>query len=148
MASQTKKSIIVQAGQELAWEAIISYRESQPHRRKILSVTPRGAIVEESFTGLPMVGSSRVVYEEIEYAFDRLEFQKVEADHISMFQGVWTVVARSDGTSDVQLIVEFDVDIEIPFKDAILSQLAEMDISKRLDHVKRTAEHVTTPEQF
>lgn len=138
--SHMKKSITVQANQETAWKAIISYRESQPHRRRILSRTAQGVVVEESFTGLPIVGSSRVVYEEFEHPFERIEYRQIEAEHFSEFHGSWMLTSGANGMCEIQLIAEFDIHLEIPFKETILNQLAEMDIDKRLDYVKKTCE--------
>ena len=140
-----KKSITVNAAPETVWNAIVSYRESQPHRRRVISRTGDKAVLEESFTGLPVVGSSRVLYEEVEQPFERIDFRLLEADHLSTFQGDWTIVPNSDGeTCEARLTAEIDIDMQIPFKEAILSQLAEMDMGKRLAYVKQTAESQET----
>ncbi len=136
-----KKTITVNAGEETVWKSIVSYRESQPHRRRLISKTENIARIEESFTGLPLVGSASVVYEEIEYPFNRIDFQLIESEHLSKFNGSWSIVANADGeTSDIHLTAEFDIHLQLPFKEAIVNQLAEMDSAKRLEYVKRTAE--------
>lgn len=139
-----KKSIEIDSSQQNVWNAIVSYRKSQPHRRRVISAENGRAVVEESFTGLPMVGESRVVYEEIETPFDRIEFRMLEAEHISQFQGNWTLAADTSTNSKtiVELTVEFDIDLQLPFKDVILNQLADMDVAKRIAYVKNTAESV------
>ncbi len=136
-----KKTIKVQAGPETVWKAILSYRESQPHRRKIVSQTEEKTIIEESFTGLPVVGTSRLVYEEVEQPFDKLKFGLIEGQHLSKFQGSWTIsFDKHSQASEVTVEAEFDINLVVPFKDNILNQLAEQDIGKRLAYVKETAE--------
>jgi hypothetical protein len=136
-----KKSITVQAGQQSVWKAILRYRESQPHRRHIVSQLDNVTVMEESFTGLPMVGTSRLVYEEIEQPFERITFKLIEGEHLSKFHGSWKVVPSANGeTCSVQVDAEFDTNLPVPFKENILNQLAEMDIGKRLAYVKQQAE--------
>lgn len=137
-----KKLIAIDASQQAVWKAIVSYRESQPHRRRVISADGERAVIEESFTGLPMVGDSRVVYEEIETPFDRIEFRMLEAEHLSKFQGAWIVTKDSSANSktSIELTAEFDIDLQLPFKDTILNQLADMDMAKRISYVKKTAE--------
>lgn len=136
-----KKSIIVQAGSQSVWRAILAYRNSQPHRRKIVSQTDLVTVMEESFTGLPMVGTSRLVYEETEHPFERITFKLVEGQHLSKFLGSWKLVPSADGqTCTVHVDAEFDTNLPVPFKENILNQLAEMDIGKRLAYVKQQAE--------
>jgi hypothetical protein len=136
-----KKSITVQAGPETVWKAILSYRESQPHRRRMISRTNEIIVMEESFTGLPVVGSSKVVYEEIEHPFERITFKLLEGEHLSKFHGSWKIISGADNNSStVHIDAEFDIDLAVPFKENILNQLAEMDIGKRLAYVKQKAE--------
>jgi len=136
-----KKSIKVNAGQETVWNAIISYRDSQPHRRRIVKSEGQKYTVEESFTGLPMVGSSRVLYEEIEIPCVSIDFKLIEGEHLSKFQGGWLITPSADGQScEATLTAEFDINLPIPFKENILNELAEMDMNKRLNYVKQTAE--------
>ncbi|MDZ4835285.1 MAG: SRPBCC family protein [Candidatus Melainabacteria bacterium] len=136
-----KKSITVQAGQQSVWKAILNYRASQPHRRRMVSQTENVTVMEESFTGLPMVGTSRLVYEEVEHPFEKITFKLVEGQHLSKFHGSWKLVPSADGrTCAVHIDAEFDTNLPVPFKENILNQLAEMDIGKRLAYVKQQAE--------
>lgn len=136
-----KKSIKVLAAPEAVWRAILSYRESQPHRRRIVSQTAGSAVIEESFTGLPLVGASRIVYEETEFPFAQVKFKLLEGEHVSKFDGSWTISAQAnDQVSELTAEVDFDINLSLPFKEVVLNQLAERDLGKRLAYVKETAE--------
>lgn len=136
-----KKSVKVQAGPEAVWRAILSYRESQPHRRRIVSQTAGTAVIEESFTGLPIVGTSRIVYEETEFPLVQVKFKLLEGEHVSKFNGTWIIAPQADNqTTVVDAEVDFDINLSLPFKEVVLNQLAERDIGKRLAYVKETAE--------
>jgi hypothetical protein len=136
-----KKSVSVLAQPEIVWKAILSYRESQPHRRRILKQTDGAAVIEETFTGLPLVGSSRIVYEETEQPFVQIRFRLIDGEHVSKFDGSWTLAPQADlQTTEVIVQADFDIKLSVPFKDVVLDQLAEQDIGKRLAYVKQTAE--------
>ncbi len=135
-----KKSISIDAEQKVVWNAIVSYRDSQPHRRRVISSEGERTVVEESFTGLPVVGESRLLYEEIETPFNRIDFRLLEGEHLSKFQGAWRLTSDGATKTSVEVTAEFDIDLQVPFKDTILNQLAEMDMSKRISYIKDTAE--------
>jgi hypothetical protein len=134
-----KKSITVNASQQAVWDAIISYRTSDPAARTVRSQNGEKTVIEEEFGGLPLVGSSTVVYEETETPIEQINFRLIQGDKLSAFDGAW--ILRSNGTlTEVELSANLDVDLEFPFKDQILNAQADKDMDKRLQYVKRIAE--------
>jgi len=134
-----KKSITVNASPQAVWDAIISYRTSEPSARSVISQEGPKTVVEEEFGGLPMVGSSKVVYEETETPFSRIDFRLVRGDKLSVFEGAW-VIRPNGGTTDVDLTANLDIELQFPFKDQILNSQAEKDMDKRLQYIKQRAE--------
>lgn len=135
-----KKSITVNAGQEAVWNAIISYRTSDPGARFVRSSNGDKTVIEEEFGGLPMVGSSTVVYEETVKPFDRIDFHLVEGDKLSKFEGAWILIPNGN-TTQVELVADLDIELQFPFKDQILNAQADKDMDKRLQYVKSVAEN-------
>ncbi len=135
-----KKSISVKASAQAVHDAIVSYRTSEPSKRKIISSSDDQVVIEEKFSGVPVIGGSRVVYAEHDRAPGRIDYQLVESDKVSKFQGYWLIEEKDAGKTNVELAVELDSKLPIPFKENILHAQADADMKKRLDYVKRKAE--------
>lgn len=134
-----KKSITVSASPQAVWDAIISYRTSEPSARTVVSQDGPKTVIEEEFGGLPMIGSSKVVYEETESPISRIDFKLVSGDKLSKFEGAYTL-RPNGGTTDVELVANLDIELQFPFKDQILNAQAEKDMDKRLHYIKQHAE--------
>jgi hypothetical protein len=136
-----KKSITIKAPQNEVWEALLSYRTAEPSKRKVISSTGEKTVMEEEFPGVPVVGSTRVVYCEVETPFERIDFRLVESKQVSVFEGAVTLAATKDGKSTVvEITTKLDSPLPIPFKDQVLSSQAGKDIEKRLEYLRKTAE--------
>lgn len=136
-----KKSITVKAPQKEVWEALLSYRHSEPSKRKVVSSTDEKAVIEEDFGGVPVVGNSKVVYSEKLTPYERVDFQLVESKQVNVFEGTIILEPSKDGHSTVvEITTKLDSPLPIPFKDQILSAQAGSDMQKRLDYIKKTAE--------
>ncbi len=100
------------------------------------------AIIEESFGGVPVVGSSRVVYEEIETVpNERIDFKLIESDKLNCFEGSWILSSAEDGKStNVELFARLDTKLPLPFKEQILGSQGGQDMEHRLKYVKKKAE--------
>lgn len=136
-----KKSITVKAPQNEVWEALLSYRTADPSKRKVISTEGAKTVMEEEFPGVPVVGSTRIVYSEIETPFERIDFQLVESKQVSVFEGAVTLAASKDGKSTVvEITSTLDTALPLPFKDQVLSSQAAKDIDKRLEYLRKKAE--------
>ena len=136
-----KKSITVNASCEAVWKAILSYRTSEPSKRKVTSSSEGNAVIEEKFGAVPVVGASRVVYKETEKPYKRIDYVLVESDKLNKFHGSWILAEKEGGKGMVvELTTELDSALPIPFKEHILNSQALADIEKRLHYVKRQAE--------
>ena len=136
---EIKKSVSVNASREAVWNAIKSYRQAEPGKRKTLSDDEGRAVIEESFGGVPVIGSSRVVYEEVETLHERIDYRLVRSEIISKFEGSWKLTEEGSKTS-VELTTTIDIAIAVPFKDKLLVGQAEQDMDRRLKYVKEKAE--------
>ncbi len=134
-----KKSITVNASPQAVWDAIISYRTSEPSARFVVSQDGPKTVIEEEFGGLPLIGTSKVVYEETESPIDRIDFKLVRGDKLSKFEGAYTIRSNG-GATDVDLVANLDIELQFPFKDQILNSQAEKDMDKRLQYIKQHAE--------
>lgn len=136
-----KKSIEVNAKPEAVFNAIRSYRSSDPENRILRSEGDGKAIIEEKFGGVPIVGHSMITYEESEVPFERIDYTLVHGDKLAKFEGAWILTPSPDGKStNVDLTADLDIAIVFPFKDQILNQQADQDMQRRLNYVKETAE--------
>lgn len=136
-----KKSITVNAPRTKVWNAIMSYRSSEPDKRKVISSDAEKTVIEEKFPGLPMLGSSRVVYAEYCKEPERIDYKLVESDKLNKFEGHWALEETDGGkATNVELTGELDIAVVLPFKEKVLESQAEVDMKKRLNYVKRTAE--------
>lgn len=136
-----KKSITVKAPQKDVWEALLSYRISDPAKRKVVSTVEETTVIEEEFAGVPVVGNSKVVYSEVAKPYERIDFQLIESKQVNVFEGCVTLAQSKDGKSTVvEITTKVDTALPIPFKDQILSAQAGNDMQKRLDYIKKTAE--------
>src|SRR5262249_5343689 len=98
-------------------------------------------VIEEKFPGLPMLGSSRVVYAEYEKEPDRIDYKLVESDKLNKFEGYWSLEESDGGKATVvELTGSIDIAVVLPFKEKVLESQADADMKKRLSYVKRTAE--------
>ncbi len=135
-----KKSIKINAPVEKVWNAILSYRSSDSSKRSILSCDGNKAVIAEKFGNVPIIGASRVVYEEVEKPFDRIDYSLVESDSLSRFEGSWVLNQGADGHTYLVLTNTSDSHLPIPFKEAFLKTEAEKDMDGRLRYVKQKAE--------
>jgi len=135
-----KRSLTINAPIETVFKVIMSYKESDPKKRRVLSSTPENSVVEEIFQGPPLVGNSRVVYNETPTSDSRIEFSLVESDKLSVFQGSWELFDTGNGSTRVEVESSLDISIPIPFKESFLKAEAEKDIDQRLAYIKKNAE--------
>lgn len=135
-----KRKLTVNANKEGVLQAIIDYRSSEPGKRKVLSTSDEKVVIEEKFGGVPVVGSSRVVYAEYLASAERIDYKLVESDKLSKFEGHWFLSETKDGKTEVELTAEIDIGLPIPFKEQILNAQADADMKKRMEFVKKRAE--------
>ncbi|MDZ4835561.1 MAG: SRPBCC family protein [Candidatus Melainabacteria bacterium] len=137
-----KKSIEVNATPEAVFNAIISYRSSDPESRTVRSAGDGRATIEEKFGGVPIIGHSMITYEEVEVPFERIDYTLVKGDKLAKFEGAWVLTASPDGQSTtVELTADLDIAIAFPFKDQILNAQADQDMQRRLTYIKEFAEN-------
>ena len=132
-----KKSITLDAPVKEVWNAILSYRTSDPSKRKVISAQEGKVVIEETFSGLPVVGSSRVVYEELEKPYDRIDYRLVESDKLSKFEGSWQFTSVDDATTAVEVTAFLDSSLPVPFKENLLKQQASRDLENRLTYIQK-----------
>jgi hypothetical protein len=138
-----KKSIEVHATPEAVFNAIVSYRSSDPENRTIKSTGDGKAVIQEKFGGVPIVGHSMITYQEVETPFERIDYTLIEGDRLAKFEGAWILTPAHDGKSTkVDLTAELDIAMAFPFKDQILNGQADEDMQRRLNYVKEHAEKV------
>jgi|AGTN01.2.fsa_nt_gi Polyketide cyclase / dehydrase and lipid transport. len=135
-----KRTITINANLETVWNALLSYRTADPDKRKVISSEGNRTVVEEKFAGLPVVGSSRVKYEEIEAPMERVDYKLIDSDKLSKFEGAWVLRPQGEDKVEAELTTLLDSALPLPFKENFLKTQANSDMDKRLNYLKNKAE--------
>src|SRR5688572_17317235 len=79
-------TVMVSASPQTVYDAIKMQRQVDP-ARKLVSYQGAEAVIDENFSGLPVIGSAKCLYKEVESSPGRVEFQMVSSDKFKRFEG-------------------------------------------------------------
>ncbi|HEY9785379.1 MAG TPA: SRPBCC family protein [Candidatus Obscuribacterales bacterium] len=134
-------SIVVDAQPSVVYDAIRSQRQVDP-ARKLISTSGNEAVIDERYSGLPVIGSARCIYKEVESAPNaRMDYELIKSDKFKSFQGTWLLTPVGDDRTEVRLTSKLDTGLHIPFARQITNSAVMKDVQRRLTRVKDLAEH-------
>jgi hypothetical protein len=142
MTGVVSKMLINATPQEI-FRAIHDYRYSDSTKRSVLEEKKGRCIIKEKFAGLPILGDVDCTYEEVETPYSRIDYQMVNSDKLTVFEGNW-ILSPVEGTNTtlVKLTSYIDSGLTIPAKDFLTHLSAHQDLHKRLSYVKKQAESI------
>ncbi|MCC7528687.1 MAG: hypothetical protein IT342_09205 [Candidatus Melainabacteria bacterium] len=133
-------SVIVSASPETVYDAIKMQRQVDP-ARKLVSYTGAEAVIDEIFSGLPVIGNAKCLYKEVESSPVRVEYFLVKSDKFKRFEGCWTLTPFDGGRkTELKLSSYLDTGVHVPFARQITNCSIRKDVLRRLGRVKVLAE--------
>lgn len=135
-------SITIEATPKAVLEAIRLQRQVDPARR-LVSSSGCESVIDENFSGLPIIGSAKCLYKEID-SENSVEYYLVSSDKFKRFEGKWTITSQNGGRStELRLSSKLDTGMKIPFAKQITNGVVKKDVIRRLGRVKNLAEATT-----
>lgn len=139
--SGVSSAVMIKATPDVVWKAIRDERFAGPYHRKILSLRNNGGTVQETFDGLPMLGSVTCVLDENEQPGKRIDFNLLKSDKFREFRGSWVLQPSEDGKqTTLKLSTYCDTGSRLPFARSLTNSSLSKKISLRLTEVKDLAE--------
>ncbi|HEY9870416.1 MAG TPA: hypothetical protein V6D08_14725 [Candidatus Obscuribacterales bacterium] len=134
-------TIDVQASPQKCFETIVGQRTAEPAKRRVISQDGNRTVLEEKFTGLPVIGDAYMQYEEIATPYSSLVAHLIKSDKFKAFESRWTLTATADakGTS-IRLYTYLNTGLWLPFAQQLTNRQTHQDITARLGLIKRLAE--------
>ena len=111
--------------------------------RKLVSYSGAEAVIDEDFSGLPVIGKAKCLYKEVETSPGRVEFFLVSSDKFKRFEGCWTLTPLDGGRKTaLKLSSYLETGVHIPFARQITNCSVKKDVQRRLSRVKTLAEAI------
>lgn len=133
-------SVMVSASPQEVYDAIKMQRQVDP-ARKLVSYTGAEAVIDENFSGLPVIGNAKCLYKEVESSPARVEYYLVNSDKFKRFEGCWTLTPVDGGRkTELKLSSYLETGVRIPFARQITNCSVRKDVLRRLSRVKVLAE--------
>jgi len=109
--------------------------------RKLVSYKNHRAIIEEDFTGLPILGTAHCTYQEVETSASRIDYALISSDKLTKFEGAWVLTPVDNGKQTlVELISTTEANLKLPFADRLTLQSTNRHIAQRLHEIAASAE--------
>lgn len=133
--------VIVKATPKEVFDAIRTYRKSEPLTRKVIEEKKNCTTIKETFPAVPVLGDVECTYQETEEPYSRIDFQLLSSNKLKVFEGNWQISPVGDGkTTLVKLTSFLDSNANLPAKEFLQHLQTHQDIHKRLTFVKKIAE--------
>ncbi len=133
-------TVMVSASPAAVFEAIQMQRQVDPARKQV-SYTGAEAVIDENFSGLPVIGSAKCLYKEVENSPARIEYRLMKSDKFKRFEGCWTLTPVDGGRkTELRLSSYLETGVRIPFARQITNCSVRKDVLRRLSRVKILAE--------
>jgi hypothetical protein len=133
-------SVTVSASPKTVYDAIKMQRMVDP-ARKLVSYAGAEAMIDENFSGLPVIGSAKCLYKEVESSPERVEYFLVQSDKFKRFEGCWTLTPVEGGRkTELKLSSYLETGVHVPFARQITNCSVKKDVLRRLGRVKVLAE--------
>ncbi len=133
-------TVMVSASPQTVYDAIKMQRQLDP-ARKLVSYKDAEAVIDENFSGLPVIGNAKCLYKEVESSPGRVEFRLVSSDKFKRFEGCWTLTPVEGGRkTELKLSSYLETGVHVPFARQITNCSVKKDVLRRLSRVKVLAE--------
>jgi hypothetical protein len=140
MATST---IRIKATPEEVWKAIRNPRPLEVFSRRVVSGGKNKVVtVEDTFTQLPVLGSTKCLVNENETATcRRIDFSMIKSDKLKAFKGYWALKPLPGGDeTELQLAIFADTGVKMPFAKSITKKTMAKNIKLELAAAKEQAE--------
>lgn len=135
--------VVVSATPQAVYDAIRLQRQMDP-ARKLVSYHGTEAMIDENFSGLPVIGQAKCLYKEVETSPGRVEYFLVSSDKFKRFEGCWTLTPCEGGKkTELRLSSYLETGVHVPFARQITNNSVKKDVLRRLGRVKVLAEGTT-----
>lgn len=133
-------SVKIEAPPAKVWQAIQKQRHADPAHRKLISEGDSKYVLKEEFSGLPVIGTTKMVYEECETPMTRIDYKLLESDKLKCFDGAYTLNPQGEKETVLHLSSRTDTGIDMPFGKTIARSSTLKLLRKKLAAIKTTAE--------
>jgi hypothetical protein len=133
-----QESLMVPVKTQFVYRAIQKARNTSGFR-KLVSYKNNQAVVEELFDGLPLIGTAKCTYQEIETSPTRIDYSMIQSDKLARFDGAWILTPEADGRTKITLTSTTVCGLRLPFVDKLTTQAAMKRVEKRLHEIASSA---------
>jgi len=134
-------SINIRANPTLVWKTIRDPALRKCFHREVISSQDHKFVVKDTFPGIPVIGSTTCVFNEVEEPFERVEFALVKSDRLKQFEGAWVLTPINGGKeTNLQLSAFCDCGINLPFARCLTNTTVHRFMNAELAETKETAE--------
>jgi hypothetical protein len=134
-------TIDVQASPQKCFDTIVGQRTAEPAKRRVISQDGNRTVLEEKFTGLPVIGDAYMQYEEIATPYSSLVAHLIKSDKFKAFESRWTLTPTQDGKgTSIRLYTYLNTGLWLPFAQQLTNRQTHQDITARLNLIKELAE--------
>lgn len=134
-------SVVINATPKVVWQAIHEERFQDPDvaYSKILQHSTNSDVVEQKFTGIPMLGSVVAVTKQNEVPLKEINYSLVSSDKFKAMEGSWALTPSSSGKQTTLSLSSY-LDVGVPFSGFFIRNATQKKISRRIANVKKLAE--------
>jgi hypothetical protein len=128
-------TVHINASQSVVWNTITDVKQFD---NTIDAETADGAIVEQRFTRLPLLGEMVVVFKVTTTPQQRVEFNMIRSNCLKAFSGNWLVTPISNDETEVEM--HSLVEPMLPIPQFLVNQFVSNKMHKRLLKLKKLSE--------
>jgi hypothetical protein len=139
--SAAEAAAIINATPQVVWNALHEERNHDPDLgySKVLSTTGNEHLLEQQFTGIPLLGKVIAVTKQREEPFSRIDYSLVRSDKFKSLEGSWVLTPLNNGKATKLELSSF-LDVGVPFSSGFIKNATEKKLNRRIENVKRLAE--------
>ncbi len=142
------EKIVINAPPEVVFEVLRAQRNTDDKQRQLESFNGKVAIINENLENVPMYGKVNCVWQETEDPYTRIDFKMLSSTKFKESHGAMILTQGQDGkTTTLELQVQLDPGITIPFAAEITKRTTSQDAKDRLGKIKLLAEEKASTRQ-
>lgn len=140
--SSSTLQTVIKAKPEVVYNAILKLRdESKDTVKEVSREGQHACVLEETFDGLPVIGTAKCTYKEVYIPYKKIEYSMVKSEKFRAFEGTWLLSPTQDGQgTNLSLTSYVDVDLPVPFAKQLTKMTTMRGVKRRIKMVKTSCE--------
>ncbi|MBX9668008.1 MAG: SRPBCC family protein [Candidatus Obscuribacterales bacterium] len=134
--------ILIKAPPKVVWDTVHEERKKDPDLAysKVLEQGVNECRLEQRFVLIPVIGAAVCEMHNSEIPGQRIDYKLLKSDRFKSMEGSWILTPTDDGHHTV-LELSTHLDLGMPVPGPIMNTVTSKKLARRLDNVKKMAEH-------